>query len=476
MASTVAQTHAFASIAAARAAIASRSTTASALLDACLASAGSPANACTYVAPPRAAPARAAAAAADAAAAAGAPVPRLAGLAVSVKDLFDVAGEVTAAGSTALAGGPPAAADAPAVARLRAAGAALLGRTNMTEFAYSGVGINPHFGTPVNFGALAVEGAGAPARVPGGSTSGGAASVASGAAWAALGTDTGGSLRIPAALCGLVGFKPTARSVPGGGLVPLAPSLDSVGAITRCVADAAELHSILRGDDAPRAAALGGGAPRALGRWRFGVPTTLVLDGLEPPVADAFARALAALRAAGASVEETPLPPLAEVAAANLQGGIASTEAFAWHAPLLARAGDAYDPRVSKRIRLGEGKSAAEYIRLVAARAAWRADMRAAMAGFDAMLSPTVPAVAPPLAPLLESDDAFFATNARLLRNPSVVSLLDGCGLSVPCGPRGGLPVGLHVWSAGGDDDAVLEAGLAIERALSDAGLGSRVE
>jgi len=391
---------------------------------------------------------------------------------VSVKDLFDVAGEVTAAGSAALAGAPPAAADAPAVARLRAAGAALLGRTNMTEFAYSGVGINPHHGTPSNPGALAVEGPGAPPRIPGGSTSGGAASVASGAAWAALGTDTGGSLRIPAALCGLVGFKPTARAVPGGGLVPLAPSLDSVGAITRCVADAAELHAVLSGADGPPPPAPPPRAPPSLRRWRFGVPTTFVLDGLEPPVAAAFAGALAALRAAGASVEELPLEPLAGVAAANLQGGIASTEAFAWHAPLLARAGDAYDPRVAKRVRLGEGRTAAEYLRLTAARAAWQADMAAAMAGYDAMLSPTVPCVAPPVAGLLESDDAFFAANGRLLRNPSVVSLLDGCALSLPCGPAGALPVGLMLWATGGADAAVLAAGLDVERALEAAGLG----
>jgi aspartyl-tRNA(Asn)/glutamyl-tRNA(Gln) amidotransferase subunit A len=462
-----------------RALIASRTLSATAALSACVAAAAEPKCASVYVpsAPPAASEeALRAAAAADAAQA----PPPLAGLAVSVKDLFDVRGEVTLAGSRALAGRPAAEQDCAAVARLRAAGAALLGRTNMTEFAYSGVGINPHYGTPANPAAAAL-GLAAP-RIPGGSTSGGAVSVAAGAAWAALGTDTGGSLRIPAALVGLVGFKPTARLVPAEGCVPLAPSLDSVGAITRSVRDAALLHAVLSGAPAGEveaaagaaaagAAAAGAAAPRALASFRFGVPTTLVQDGVEAPVAAAFAAALAALRAAGASVQELALAPLGEVPAANLAGGISATEAWAWHRALLAAPETAalYDPRVARRIRLGEGRSAADYLDLLAARRAWQARMGAAMAGFDVMLSPTTPLAAPEAAPLVESDEAFFAANGRLLRNTSVVNLLDGCGISIPCHRAGELPVGLHMWAGPMADATVLAAAAAVEAVVNAA-------
>jgi len=207
-----------------------------------LALARSDANRSTYTAL-NATVATEAAAHADAAHAAGGPLAPLAGLAVSIKDLFNVAGEVSAAGSTALANRPAALQDCPAVARLRAAGAALLGRTNMSEFAFSGVGINPHHGTPANAPAALVD-AGT-VRAPGGSTSGGATSVATGAAWAALGSDTGGSIRIPAALQGLVGFKNTARLTPTEGTIPLSTTLDTVCAITLSVRDAVLLHEVL---------------------------------------------------------------------------------------------------------------------------------------------------------------------------------------------------------------------------------------
>lgn len=383
----------------------------------------------------------------------------LAGLAVSVKDLFDIAGETTAAASRALADAAPAPVDCPAVARLRAAGAALIARTNMTEFAFSGVGINPHHGTPANPATAALD---AQPRIPGGSTSGGAVSVATGAAWAALGSDTGGSIRIPAALQGLVGFKNTARLTPTAGAIPLSATLDTVCAITLSVRDAVLLHEIL----AQRRVALAG---RPVASLRLAVPTTLMLDELEAPVAVAFERALARLRAAGAQLVELPLPTLSELPAINARGSLSAAESWAWHRRLLAERGRDYDPRVAQRIRAGAAMSAADYIDLLNARRDWIARTEAAIAGFDALLSPTLPLVAPPIAPLVASDDAFFATNARLLRNPSVVNMLDGCALSLPCHDAGGWPVGLMVWSGALRDDAVLDASLAIERILASA-------
>lgn len=395
----------------------------------------------------------------DAARQAGRRPPRLAGLAVSVKALFDVEGAVTTAASRSLAGAAPARTDAPAVARLRAAGAALIGHTNMTEFAFSGVGINPHHGTPANPATLALD---AEPRIPGGSTSGGAVSVATGAAWAALGTDTGGSLRIPAALQGLVGFKSTAALVPNEGGIPLAPSLDTTGAITRSVRDAVLLHEIL----AARKVTL---AERPLSAWRLAVPQDVMLDALEPTVAAAFERSLSQLSAAGASLTEIALPTLADTAALQRGGGLAAAESWAWHAHRMAQHEADYDPRVALRIRRGAALGAAEVTALHRERRAWIARMEGALGGWDALLSPTVPIVAPRTAPLVDSDEAFFAANALLLRNPSLINLLDGCALSLPCHRPGDWPVGLMVWGPARADDRLLSVSLAIESALRDA-------
>jgi len=412
--------------------------------------------------------ARAAAAAADRAVAAGRDPGPLAGLAVSIKDLFDVEGEPTRAASVALADAAPAAQDAPAVARLRRAGAAFIGRTNMSEFAFSGVGINPHHGTPANPATARLD---PTPRIPGGSTSGGAVSVAAGAAWAALGSDTGGSIRIPAALQGLVGFKGTARRVPIAGAVPLSTTLDTVSAITLSVRDAVLLHEVL----AERRVEV---ARRPIASLRFAVPRTMVLDSLDPTVARAFDRALSRLAAAGATIETIDLPLLGEIASINASGGFAAAESWTWHRKLLAERGADYDPRVALRIRRGAAMSAAEYIELLAARRDWIGRMEEAMRPYDALLSPTVPIVAPAIGPLVASDEAFFAANGLLLRNPSIVNLLDGCALSLPCHAEGELPVGLMLWAAAMRDDAVLDAGLAVEAALapirSDAPVAAR--
>jgi amidase/aspartyl-tRNA(Asn)/glutamyl-tRNA(Gln) amidotransferase subunit A len=287
--------------------------------------------------------------------------------------------------------------------------------------------------------------------------------VACGAAWAALGSDTGGSIRIPAALQGLVGFKSTQRLTPLAGSIPLSTTLDTACAITLSVRDAALLHELL--STCPIRP-----SGRPLNRMRFAVPTTLLLDTLEPAVAHAFERTLAALRDDGAIVQEIELPELAELASINAQGGFSAAESWAWHRAMLASAGDRYDPRVATRIRRGQQISAADYIDLVHTRRDWIQRVEAKLHGFDAALSPTVPIVAPPIAPLLNDDQAFFDVNGKLLRNTSPVNFLDGCALSLPCHEPGELPVGLMVWAPAMRDDDVLEASHLIEHRLARMG------
>ena len=380
----------------------------------------------------------------------------LAGLAFSAKDLFDVAGQPTPAGSVVLANAPAAGVDSTAVARLRAAGGALLGRTNMTEFAFSGVGVNPHHGTPANAADMKTP------RIPGGSSSGAAISVATGAAFIGLGSDTGGSIRIPAALNGIVGFKSTARLVPADGALPLSTTLDTVCAMTRSVRDAITAHEIL----ADRTVVT---RSKKLGDYRLAVVRDTFFDGIEPAVSQAFERALVALKAAGAKIEEIALPALADLSEINATGGFSAAEAYAWHRQLLERSGAGYDPRVAQRILRGATMKAHEYIDLIHARRAWIARVEAALAPYDAVLSPTVPITAPTIdsvAPGDERDAEFFRVNALLLRNPSIVNMLDGCAISIPCPVDGGLPVGLMLWHAAMHDDTVLDIALQAEQAM----------
>lgn len=380
----------------------------------------------------------------------------LAGLAVSVKDLFDVAGQVSRAGSIVLNDAPAARQDAVAVARLRAAGAAILGRTHMTEFAYSGVGVNPHYATPANAAATDV------ARVPGGSSSGAAVSVATGAAFIGLGSDTGGSIRIPAALHGIVGFKSTQRLVPLDGTIPLSFTLDTACAMTRSVRDAILVHEILAARRVTRSLV-------PLSHYRLAVVPQLMFDGVDATVARAFERSLQALRAAGARIRELPLPALHDLAGLQSNGGFAAAESYAWHRHLLTGRSAQYDPRVLTRIQRGAAISAADYIDLQRARRDWISHIEQALQDVDAVLSPTVPVVAPPLATVLpgpERDEAFFRLNGLLLRNPGVVNMLDGCALSLPCHAADELPVGLMVWHGAMRDDAVLNISQQIESVL----------
>jgi aspartyl-tRNA(Asn)/glutamyl-tRNA(Gln) amidotransferase subunit A len=385
---------------------------------------------------------------------AGYVVSPLAGLPISIKDLFDVAGERTLAGSKALDDAPPAARDAPIVARLRAAGAVLIGRTNMTEFAFSGVGINPHYGTPGN-----------PynrQRIPGGSSSGAPISVADGFAVVAIGTDTGGSVRIPAALCGVTGFKPTQYRVPREGATPLSPTLDSVGPLGLSVACCAVTDAVLAGE----APVVPPAAPAA--GLRLGLPRTLVLDDLDAEVAAAFERTVAILSRAGAAIVELPLTELAEYPAINAKGGFSPPEAYAWHADLLARRGGDYDPRVRSRIERGQSLSAADYVQLGWRRRDFIARVDARTADVDALIMPTVPLVAPEISAFAKDED-FWRINARLLRNPSIVNFLDRCAISLPIEAPGTAPVGLMIVGGQGEDRRLLSIAQGVEAAVAHA-------
>ncbi|MBE0619974.1 MAG: amidase [Burkholderiales bacterium] len=378
----------------------------------------------------------------------------LAGIPVSVKDLFDVAGDITRAGSRALADAAPAKVDATAVRRLRQAGAIIIGRTNMVEFAFSGLGLNPHYGTPKNPWDRATG------RIPGGSSSGAAVSVSDGMVAMGLGSDTGGSVRIPAALCGLIGFKPTARRVPTDGTFPLSATLDSIGPIARSVACCALVDSILSGEtpQVPPALPIKG--------LRLGVVQDYVLEGLDDAVAAAFGKALARLSKAGALVSDVRFDALQRLPQINQKGGLVVAEAYAVHRELIAQRKAEYDPRVASRILRGADTSAADYIDLLTQRVAMIADSARLAAPYDALLMPSVMMVAPPIAALEADDQLYGRTNLAMLRNTGVVNFLDGCALSIPCQEPGAAPVGLMIVGQSGEDRRLLAVGLALEPVL----------
>ena len=372
-----------------------------------------------------------------------------AGIPVSIKDLFDVAGDVTMAGSLILRDAPPVRQDAPAIVRLRAAG-----RTNMTEFAFSGIGINPHYDTPRNRYDRAS------ARIPGGSSSGAAVSVTDGMAFGALGTDTGGSCRIPAALCGIVGFKPTAYRVPTQGAFPLSTSLDSIGPLAATVECAAVFDAVLAGEPVAQL------PPFPVEGLRMAVPQTMVLEHLEPEVARAFDSVLSALRKAGARIVDIPLREFSELPQINAKGGLSAAESYAIHRPLLAEHTKRYDPRVLVRILRGQEQDAADYIDLVNARADFIRRVAPLTAPYDALVMPTAPVIAPPIAALAD-DDAYRRTNALVLRNPSIANFLDRCSISIPCHRAGDAPVGLMLIGEHGADRRLLAVAAAIEKLVS---------
>ncbi|MCW8836549.1 MAG: amidase, partial [Rhodospirillales bacterium] len=340
-------------------------------------------------------------------------------------------------------------------ARLRAAGAIIVGRTNMTEFAFSGVGLNPHYGTPRNAFDRKTG------RIPGGSSSGAAVSVADGMAAAAIGTDTGGSVRIPSALNGLSGFKPTQKRIPLDGVFPLSASLDTVGPLAPTVHCCALLDAVMAGKpiSPPR--------PRPVAGLRFAVPETILLDDLEDAVAIAFMRALDTLSDAGAVIDRIPLSELAEIPALNAKGGIICYEAYRLHERLIAERGALYDPRVRTRMEIGQAISSDEYETYKQRRAEIRQRVAKTTVSYDALLAPTTPSIAPPIADLA-SDEGYWRFNGRMLRNTSLFNFLDRPALSIPCHGRNTPPVGLMVVGESDDDESLISVGLGIEAALEN--------
>ena len=374
-----------------------------------------------------------------------------AGIPVSIKDLFDMAGEVTRAGSLVLKDAAPAKHDATAVARLKAAGFVVMGRTNMTEFAFSGIGINPHYGTPKNLFERAQ------ARVPGGSSSGAAISITDGMAHGALGTDTGGSCRIPAALNGIVGYKPTARRVPTDGVFPLSTTLDSIGPLARTVACCATLDAILAGEppSAPQ--------KRDIKGLRIAVPKSFVLNDLDKAVSEAFAATLRKLTDAGALISEIACPEIDAIPAANAKGGFAAPESLATHRALIETSAQLYDTRVLSRIQRGHEQSALDYIELTRTRAAIIHGFESRMADFDCMAYPTVPMIAP-LISAFDKDEDFTRLNMLMLRNPAVINFLDGCAISIPMTKLPHAPTGLMLACPSGEDARLFSIAMSLEQ------------
>jgi aspartyl-tRNA(Asn)/glutamyl-tRNA(Gln) amidotransferase subunit A len=396
---------------------------------------------------------KSAAEAADARAKSGISIGPLDGAIVTIKDLFDVAGEVTRAGSKVLAEeGKPAAADAPVVRRLRAAGATIVAKTNMSEFAYSGIGANPHFGTPGN-----------PAdrnRVPGGSSSGAVVAAADGMCEIAIGTDTGGSCRIPAALCGIVGYKPSRQRVPTTGAFPLSYSIDSIGPIARSVDACAKADAVMSGEDY---VAL---EPVSLAGLRVGIAQGAPLESLDATVTKNFSGALSLLDKARASISEEKLSLLDDMAQVNSKGGVQPAEAFSIHRELLARRADAIDPNIRARLERARNISAADYIDTVRARARLIERMDARLADLDVLALPTTPVVAPTLDEVAAPDD-FARKNAMVLRNTVIANFFDLCAISVPMPGEGGLPTGIMLVARNGLDRRLFRIAAALERLFS---------
>lgn len=402
-----------------------------------------------------AAGARAAADAMDTLRRAGRALGPFAGIPFSVKDLADIAGQVTTAGSKVLADALPAAANAPVVQRIAEAGFVVMGRTNMTEFAFSGLGINPHYGTPKSAWDRATG------RIPGGSSSGAGVSIADGMAYGALGTDTGGSCRIPAAMNGIVGYKPTARRVPITGVVPLSTSLDSIGPLANTVACAAAIDAVFAGESLPDL------LPGSVAGLRLAAPQNAVLDGMDAEVANAYEAALGKLVAAGARIERITLAAFDEIPRANARGTFAAAEAWAWHADLIAAKAAGYDPQVLKRIMPGRDMAAGAYVALLAARADICARASAATQDYDAVVMPTCPLLPPPIATLEADSDAYTKVNLLQLRNCAFGNFLDRCAISLPCTPKGAAPVGLMLMGETMGDAKLFRVAAAVESALA---------
>lgn len=370
------------------------------------------------------------------------------------KDLFDVEGVTTNAGSVVLADQPPAAEDADVVKSLAAAGMVSVGKTNMSEFAFSGLGLNPHYGTPRNPASVNDD------RITGGSSSGSAAAVAAGLVPAAMGTDTGGSIRIPAAFNGIVGYKATRGRYSMKGVYPLATSLDSLGPLCRTVQDAVWIDAAMRGLTAPQI------ARRPLSGQRFVIAETVFFDGAEDGVVAAFEAAVERLARAGAAIRRQSFPVISDIFALMTERGpLVTAEAFALHKERLSGPDAArMDPRVVARARLGERISLPDYLHILERRQAMQAEFAASLTPGELVLTPTLPHVAPLIEPLRQDDDLFFAMNGKTLRNTLIGNFLNWCGVSIPCGfGEGDMPVGLMISGLAHGDDDLLATALSAE-------------
>jgi aspartyl-tRNA(Asn)/glutamyl-tRNA(Gln) amidotransferase subunit A len=389
----------------------------------------------------------------------GRPRGLLDGVPVAWKDLFDIAGLTTTAGSRVLAGAPPARHDAPVVARLEAAGMVCVGRVNMTEFAYSGIGLNPHFGTPRNPN-------GAQDRVPGGSSSGSGVAVARGLVPVSIGSDTGGSVRIPAAFNGIIGYKSSTGRYPTEGAFPLSTTLDTVGVLCRTVSDAIIVDAALCKRAAPAA------RRRSLAGQRLIVPGNVVFDDAEPAVIANFEAALGRLAAAGAVVERATLPALDEILALMARrGGIAQAEAYALHRDRIAGPEvELMDRRVVARVRAAATIAMADYVVVLQERRRIIAEFAGTFTGGAVIAYPTVAHVAPSIAALEADDDLFSRINMRTLRNTNIGNFLDWCGVTIPSGvDASGMPTALLLSGAHGSDDDLLSLALSAEGLVRDA-------
>lgn len=380
----------------------------------------------------------------------------LCGIPISIKDAFDVAGEITRAGSVARHHEPTAKFDAEPVRRLRAAGAILIGRTTMSEFAFSGIGLNRNFGTPSNpYDRHA-------GRIPGGSSSGSAVAVADGMCAGSLATDTGGSIRAPAALCGISGFKPTFSPALLEGVFPRSYSLDTVGPIAKSVSCCAILNAAMSGDDRipisyPRSKSVKG--------LHIGVVEGEPLEDLALEVARAYSVALSQLSEQGVRLSHFSLPEIAEIRNINARGGVSPAEAFAIHRNLVAKSPELIDPIFLARLRKGATVSASDYVDALRQRQTITEVVCTKTHRFDAIIMPTCPVVAPPIADV-QTPEAFEAMSALILRNCNLANFLDRPALSIPIHLPGTAPVGLMLVGHNKCDRDLLSIGIAIQEAL----------
>ena len=374
-----------------------------------------------------------------------------AGIPISIKDLFDVAGMVTTAGSHVLDKEPAATHDALIVQRLRSAGFIIIGRTNMTEFAYSGLGLNTHFGTPASPFDRRTR------RIPGGSSSGGAVSVSDSMAAATIGTDTGGSTRIPAALCSIVGFKPTAERVPQRGCIPLSTSLDSIGPMANTVTCCSVLDTIMSGGEHIEL------TPYPQVGLRLGVLDGFALENLDGEVSSPFEAVLDRFSKRGILTKTVNLPELENYQAHANRSSLIGGEAYAWHQQFLDIRHDHYDPWVRERISAGKSFTAADYINTVKRRFDCQLATHNRCIGIDALVLPTVPIVAPPIAELIQNDELSSAVNLTTLRNTSIANTLNAPAITIPCNAPGNAPVGFMLLGKTGEDEKLLSIALSLE-------------